>query len=79
MRKYKNCIRFPECPKISLDTVIRASQPGIKLIGDLLSFNPENRPSAQQSLHNQYFTNVKNAPSARSKQIQQNVAHKGRL
>jgi hypothetical protein len=69
--------RFPECPKIPLSSIItRASQQGLHLVSELLFFDPEKRPSAQQSLRFQYFMNVKHGASAsiRPQVIQQNNA-----
>lgn len=57
--------RFPECPKIPLSSIItRAGQQGLQYISDLLFWDPDKRPNAQQSLRYPYFSNVKNAPSA---------------
>lgn len=57
--------RFPECPKIPLSSVItRASQQGLHLIAELLYYDPDKRPSAQQSQRYPYFMNVKNGASA---------------
>lgn len=57
--------RFPECPKIPLSTIItRASREGLHLISECLQFDPEKRPSAQQSQRFPYFMNVKNGASA---------------
>ncbi|KAG5674616.1 hypothetical protein PVAND_004570 [Polypedilum vanderplanki] len=57
--------RFPECPKIPLASIItRASQQAIHLIGDLLNWDPDKRPNAQQSQRYPYFMNVKTNTSA---------------
>lgn len=57
--------RFPECPKIPLSSIItRASQQGLHLISDLLFYDPDKRPSAQQSQRYPYFMNIKNGASA---------------
>lgn len=75
--------RFPECPKIPLSSVItRASQQGLHLISELLHYDPDKRPSAQQSLRYPYFMNVKNGASAsiRAQVLQPNNAlNSGRL
>lgn len=73
--------RFPECPKIPLSSIVtRASQQGIQFLVDLLSWDPDKRPNAQQSLKVAYFNNVKNAPSAvRPTTIQKNTNPNGRL
>ena len=74
--------RFPECPKIPLTSVIsRASQQGIHLIEDLLCWDPEKRPNAQQSQRYPYFMNVKNGASAsvRSQALHQSALQNGRL
>lgn len=56
--------RFPECPKVPLDALItRASSQGLQLLSDLLSWDPEKRPTAQQSQKYPYFQAVKK-PSA---------------
>lgn len=48
-----------------MSTIItRAGQQGIQFLSDLLSWDSDKRPNAQQSLRNIYFNNVKNAPSA---------------
>ncbi|XP_053672874.1 uncharacterized protein LOC128723183 [Anopheles nili] len=57
--------RFPECPKIPLATLVtRASAAGIQLLEDLLRWEPEKRPTAQQSLKYPYFSSVKTRNSA---------------
>lgn len=69
--------RFPECPKIPLSSVItRASQQGLHLVSELLYYDPDKRPSAQQSLRYPYFMNVKNGASAsiRAQVLQPNNA-----
>lgn len=74
--------RFPECPKIPLISIItRASQQGLQFLSDLLSWDPDKRPNAQQSQKYVYFNNVKNAPSAsnRPPTIQQSAIPNGRL
>lgn len=74
--------RFPECPKIPLSSIVtRASQQGLQFLSDLLSWDPDKRPNAQQSQKYVYFNNVKNAPSASNRPpvIQQNTIPSGRL
>jgi protein kinase len=69
--------RFPECPKIPISSIItRAGQQGLHLISELLYYDPDKRPSAQQSLRYPYFMNVKNGASAsiRSQVLQPNNA-----
>uniref|UniRef100_A0A182R1M2 non-specific serine/threonine protein kinase n=1 Tax=Anopheles funestus TaxID=62324 RepID=A0A182R1M2_ANOFN len=57
--------RFPECPKIPLATLVtRASAAGIQLLEDLLQWEPEKRPTAQQSMKYPYFSTVKSRNSA---------------
>uniref|UniRef100_A0A182PTL2 non-specific serine/threonine protein kinase n=1 Tax=Anopheles epiroticus TaxID=199890 RepID=A0A182PTL2_9DIPT len=57
--------RFPECPKIPLATLVtRASTSGIQLLEDLLLWEPEKRPTAQQSMKYPYFSSVKTRSSA---------------
>uniref|UniRef100_A0A182W8E7 non-specific serine/threonine protein kinase n=1 Tax=Anopheles minimus TaxID=112268 RepID=A0A182W8E7_9DIPT len=57
--------RFPECPKIPLATLVtRASTAGIQLLEDLLQWEPEKRPTAQQSMKYPYFSTVKSRNSA---------------
>lgn len=61
--------RFPECPKVPLDALItRASSQGLQLLSDLLSWDPEKRPTAQQSQKYPYFQAVKK-PSAAPNRI----------
>ncbi|XP_035909773.1 sporulation protein kinase pit1 isoform X1 [Anopheles stephensi] len=57
--------RFPECPKIPLATLVtRASSAGIQLLEDLLQWEPEKRPTAQQSMKYPYFSTGKARNSA---------------
>ncbi|XP_065084257.1 probable serine/threonine-protein kinase DDB_G0268078 [Ochlerotatus camptorhynchus] len=57
--------RFPECPKIPLESlVIRASTSGIQLLEDFLLWEPDKRPTAQQSLKYPYYASVKQRTSA---------------
>ncbi|XP_058449527.1 uncharacterized protein LOC131429431 isoform X2 [Malaya genurostris] len=52
--------RFPECPKIALETLItRAGTSAIQLLVDFLRWDPEKRPTAQQSLKYPYFGAMK--------------------
>jgi len=67
--------RFPECPKIPFTSIVpRAGQQGQHLITDLLLWDPDKRPNAQQSLRYPYFMNVKNAPSATNRPAIQSSA-----
>lgn len=51
--------QFPECPKVPLETLItRATPEGHQLMIDMLLWDPERRPSAQQSLKYQFFQQV---------------------
>lgn len=55
---------FPECPRVELTAVVtRASSSGIQLLEDLLQWDPERRPTAQQSLKYPYFQIVKRISS----------------
>ncbi|XP_049549049.1 probable serine/threonine-protein kinase DDB_G0268078 [Anopheles darlingi] len=57
--------RFPECPKIPLATLVtRASTTGIQLLEDTLQWDPEKRPTAQQSMKYPYFNSSKARTSA---------------
>ncbi|XP_062551338.1 probable serine/threonine-protein kinase DDB_G0268078 [Armigeres subalbatus] len=57
--------RFPECPKIPLESLVtRASSSGIQLLEDFLQWEPEKRPTAQQSLKYPYYAAVKQRTSA---------------
>lgn len=76
--------RFPECPKIPLGTLItRASAQGLQILSDFLFWDPEKRPSAQQSQRYPYFQNVKmnssatNRPTLQSMQMQQQISGAG--
>lgn len=74
--------RFPECPKIPMSSIItRGSPQGLQFVSDLLSWDPDKRPNAQQSQRNLYFSNVKNAPSAtnRPQPMLQSAIPSGRL
>lgn len=56
--------RFPECPSVELTAVVpRASPAGIQLLEDFLRWDPERRPTAQQSLKYPYFQIVKRLSS----------------
>lgn len=61
--------------------ITRASQQGLSYVSDLLSWDPEKRPNAQQSQRYPFFMNVKNAPSAtvRPSAIQPSAIPSGRL
>ncbi|XP_055641102.1 serine/threonine-protein kinase dyf-5 [Toxorhynchites rutilus septentrionalis] len=57
--------RFPECPKIPLESlVIRATSSAVQLLEDYLQWDPEKRPTAQQSLKYPYFSAMKQRTSA---------------
>uniref|UniRef100_A0A182NNP4 non-specific serine/threonine protein kinase n=1 Tax=Anopheles dirus TaxID=7168 RepID=A0A182NNP4_9DIPT len=57
--------RFPECPRIPLASLVtRASTAGIQLLEDMLQWEPEKRPTAQQSMKYPYFSSVKARNSA---------------
>ncbi|XP_058820005.1 uncharacterized protein LOC131682505 [Topomyia yanbarensis] len=57
--------RFPECPKIALESLVtRAGSPAIHLLEDFLRWDPEKRPTAQQSLKYPYFGAMKQKNSA---------------
>ncbi|CRL00777.1 CLUMA_CG014031, isoform A [Clunio marinus] len=56
--------KFPECPKLPMSSIVTgASQQGLKFVEDLLSWNPDKRPNAQQSQRYPYFMNMKNSSS----------------
>lgn len=56
--------RFPECSKVPLNSIVtRASLAGLQLLEDFLRYDPEKRPTAQQSLKYPYFQ-VTKRPSA---------------
>lgn len=59
----------------------RATPPGLQFVEDLLKWDPEKRPNAQQSQRYPYFGNVKIAASAagRPLQVQQSAIPSGRL
>ncbi|XP_055550551.1 uncharacterized protein LOC129733030 isoform X2 [Wyeomyia smithii] len=57
--------RFPECPKIALESLVtRAGSAAIQLLEDFLQWDPDKRPTAQQSLKYSYFSTVKQKNSA---------------
>uniref|UniRef100_A0A8W7JV20 non-specific serine/threonine protein kinase n=1 Tax=Anopheles albimanus TaxID=7167 RepID=A0A8W7JV20_ANOAL len=57
--------RFPECAKIPLATLVtRASTAGVQLLEDTLQWDPEKRPTAQQSMKYPYFSSSKARTSA---------------
>lgn len=48
--------RFPECQKVDIKSIIpQASEAGLQLLDELLQWDPEKRPSAQQSLKYTFF------------------------
>ncbi|CAO1307026.1 unnamed protein product [Diamesa serratosioi] len=74
--------RFPECPRIPISSFItRASAHGLQLLNDLMLWDPEKRPNAQQSQRYPYFMNIKHITSASSRpnQVQQTNVPAGRL
>ncbi|KAL1396474.1 hypothetical protein pipiens_002683 [Culex pipiens pipiens] len=57
--------RFPECPKIPLESLVtRAGTSAIQLLEDSLQWDPEKRPTAQQSLKYPYFSSMKQRSAA---------------
>lgn len=69
--------RFPECQRVELKSLIpQASDYGLELLEELLQWDPEKRPSAQQALKNMFFQVGKPAsepahmPSSMSGKIQ---------
>lgn len=57
--------QFPECQRVPLETLItRASDQGIEIMKAMLMWDPDKRPTAQQSLRHSYFHSVKGKPSA---------------
>ncbi|XP_030556889.1 serine/threonine-protein kinase dyf-5 isoform X3 [Drosophila novamexicana] len=61
--------RYPDCIKVPLGSVVsRCSQNGLDLLEDLLAYDPEKRPTAQQSLKYPYFHALKRiSPTAAAK------------
>ncbi|XP_054084327.1 probable serine/threonine-protein kinase fhkE isoform X2 [Zeugodacus cucurbitae] len=52
--------RYPECIKVPLNTIVtRCSQAGLDLLEDMLHYDPDKRPTAQQSLKYAYFHALK--------------------
>ncbi|XP_055851599.1 cyclin-dependent kinase-like 2 isoform X2 [Episyrphus balteatus] len=52
--------RFPDCVKVPLNNIItRVSSSGLQLLEDFLFYDPERRPTAQQSIKYPYFHAVK--------------------
>ncbi|XP_063708939.1 serine/threonine-protein kinase MAK [Culicoides brevitarsis] len=51
--------QFPECPKVPLETLVtRASAEGLQMMVDMLMWDPDRRPSAQQSLKYPFFQQI---------------------
>lgn len=51
---------FPECQRVELSAIIpRASESGLQLLTDLLHYDPEKRPTAQQALKYSFFQIIK--------------------
>ncbi|XP_067621603.1 uncharacterized protein [Eurosta solidaginis] len=61
--------RYPECVKVPLNTIVtRSSQSGLDLLEDMLRYDPDKRPTAQQSLKYAYFHALKRiSPTAAAK------------
>ncbi|KAH8249439.1 hypothetical protein KR032_009584 [Drosophila birchii] len=61
--------RYPDCIKVPLSSVVsRCSQNGLDLLEDLLAYDPDKRPTAQQSLKYPYFHALKRiSPTAATK------------
>ncbi|KAH8413126.1 hypothetical protein KR009_008187 [Drosophila setifemur] len=61
--------RYPDCVKVPLSSVVsRCSQNGLDLLEDMLAYDPEKRPTAQQSLKYPYFHALKRiSPTAATK------------
>ncbi|KAH8376530.1 hypothetical protein KR093_000013 [Drosophila rubida] len=61
--------RYPDCIKVPLSSVVsRCSQTGLDLLEDMLAYDPEKRPTAQQSLKYPYFHALKRiSPTAATK------------
>lgn len=61
--------RYPDCVKVPLSSIVsRCSQNGLDLLEDMLAYDPEKRPTAQQSLKYPYFHALKRiSPQAAAK------------
>ncbi|SPP85640.1 cyclin-dependent kinase F-4 isoform X2 [Drosophila guanche] len=61
--------RYPDCIKVPLSSVVsRCSQNGLDLLEDMLAYDPDKRPTAQQSLKYPYFHSLKRiSPTAATK------------
>ncbi|XP_073824602.1 uncharacterized protein [Musca autumnalis] len=61
--------RYPDCVRVPLNSIVtRCSQPGLDLLEDLLLYDPDKRPTAQQSLKYPYFNALKRiSPAAAAK------------
>ncbi|XP_061387276.1 uncharacterized protein LOC133322281 [Musca vetustissima] len=61
--------RYPDCVRVPLNSIVtRCSQPGLDLLEDLLLYDPDKRPTAQQSLKYPYFNALKRiSPAAATK------------
>ncbi|KAM7352443.1 uncharacterized protein ACRADG_004953 isoform 2-T5 [Cochliomyia hominivorax] len=61
--------RYPDCVRVPLNSIVtRCSQSGLDLLEDLLLYDPDKRPTAQQSLKYPYFNALKRiSPAAATK------------
>ncbi|XP_005187346.2 serine/threonine-protein kinase dyf-5 isoform X1 [Musca domestica] len=61
--------RYPDCVRVPLNSIVtRCSQPGLDLLEDMLLYDPDKRPTAQQSLKYPYFNALKRiSPAAATK------------
>lgn len=61
--------RYPDCVRVPLNSIVsRCSQSGLDLLEDLLLYDPDKRPTAQQSLKYPYFNVMKRiSPAAATK------------
>ncbi|XP_023293371.2 mitogen-activated protein kinase 15 [Lucilia cuprina] len=61
--------RYPDCVRVPLNSIVtRCSQSGLDLLEDLLLYDPDKRPTAQQSLKYPYFNAMKRiSPAAATK------------
>ncbi|KAH8287953.1 hypothetical protein KR018_009334 [Drosophila ironensis] len=74
--------RYPDCIKVPLSSVVsRCSQNGLDLLEDLLAYDPDKRPTAQQSLKYPYFHALKRiSPTAATKaNVRLNSKHQAQM